>query len=179
MKIVCLLNLRIKTLAIYAKFLRLGLCKECNELNIINNNLSLLIKSLLFKYDFTSCILNGKVLLVGEGNLSFTCALSKKVADMVNVTATVYESYSELSEFADDNVDFLRTVGVNPLHNIDATKLNKIFSQLSFDHIIFQFPYSKELVNGLNPNYNLVLNFIKSASSILKSAGSIIITIVD
>lgn len=70
---------------------------------------------------------------------------------------------------------------MNVLHNVDATKLHKIFNRNSFDTIIFQFPHSgsREEINSLNPNYILDRNFIISASYVLKKHGLILITIVD
>lgn len=75
----------------------------------------------------------------------------------------------------------LEKIGVNVLQEIDATKQHKIFNKISFDTIIFQFPHigSREMVNGMNPNYVLVRDFITSACKVLKMHGIILITVVD
>ena len=67
------------------------------------------------------------------------------------------------------------------LHDLDGTKLHKIFTRPMFDTIIFQFPHSgsREPINNLNPNYVLMRNFIISASRVLKKDGIILVTIVD
>jgi hypothetical protein len=133
------------------------------------------------KYDFVSKIKEGNALLVGEGNLSFTISLAKKLGLLFNLIASTYEDYSELSEYAKFNAKLLKQAGVKILHELDATELHQNFYSNAFDTIIFQFPHSgsREGINGVNANYVLVRNFIISASHILKRDGLVLITVVD
>ena len=100
---------------------------------------------------------------------------------LCSVVASTYEKYNTLSDFSKHNLKLLEKIGVHVLQEIDATKLHKIFNKISFDTIIFQFPHtgSRETVNGMNPNYVLVRDFITSACKVLKMHGIILITIVD
>lgn len=149
-------------------------------LKALDFRLSMLMKSIT-KYDFISKIKTGNILLVGEGNLSFTISLVKKLHELPNLITSTYEDYEELPDVAQFNAKLLKQAGVKVLHGLDATKLHKIFKPTSFNTIIFQFPHSgsREGINGVNANYSLAKNFIISASQILKKHGTILITIVD
>lgn len=149
-------------------------------LKLLNFELKALVKNLP-KYNFLPKISNGTSLLVGEGNLSFTISLIDKLQQLPNLITSTYENYCDLPDTAKLNSTFLKNIGIKTLHDIDATKLHKIFNQQFFNTIIFQFPHSgsREGINGVNSNYVLVKDFIISASQILKNNGSIIITTVD
>ena len=123
----------------------------------------------------------GNTLLLGEGNLSFTISLVKKLQLLPHLIAATYEDYSELSEYVKLNTKLLKQAGVKILHNLDPTELHQNFYSNAFDTIIFQFPHSgsREGINGVNANYVLVRNFIISASHILKRDGVVLITVVD
>ena len=111
----------------------------------------------------------------------FTYALLKKVQYIPSIIASTYEDYSELCNFGKRNVNILKTIGIKTLFNTDATKLHNIWQADIFNTIIFQFPNvgSREPIDGHNPNYILVRDFIGSALKVLKSNWSIIITSVD
>jgi hypothetical protein len=66
------------------------------ELRALDHKLYMLYKSIT-KYDLVSKIKEGNTLLVGEGNLSFTISLVKKLKLLPNLIASIYEDYSELS----------------------------------------------------------------------------------
>jgi 25S rRNA (uracil2634-N3)-methyltransferase len=133
------------------------------------------------KYDIVERINKGSTLLVGEGNLSFSVSLMKQVCVLENVTTSTYEHSEEISETTRSNARLLKKIGIKVMHHIDATKLKTAFNEHSFDTIIFQFPHSgsREFMIGLNSNYTLVQNFIKSARDVLKKGGVILLTIVD
>jgi len=175
-----ILELQTNVLSLKLQQIKLGDYQYNKELKAVDSKLWMLMKSIT-KYDFISCINSSDSLLVGEGNLSFTISLMKKLQQLPRCITSTYEDYDDLSEAAKLNVSSLRKFGVNVLHNIDATKLHKTFNQNSFNTIIFQFPHSgtREQIEGLNPNYVLVRNFIISASYVLKERGVILITIVD
>jgi hypothetical protein len=175
-----ILELRTKVLDLNLKQIEQGYYSKAKELRALDHELYTLYKSIT-KYDFISKIKEGNTLLVGEGNLSFTISLVKKLQLLPNIIASTYEDYSELSEYAKFNAKLLKQAGIKVLHGLDGTKLHKNFYSHAFDAIIFQFPHSdsREGINGVNANYVLVRNFIISASHILKRDGVILITVVD
>jgi hypothetical protein len=151
------------------------------EIYSLYQELLLLIKSIK-EYNFVERVNTGKTLLVGEGNLSFTYALIKQCQNLPSSLITsLYETVSELSESAEYNAKLLENIGVKIIYGLDGTKLHEFFDTDSFETIIFQFPHSgtREPINGINPNYLLVYDFIKSALQILEKNGVILITIVD
>ncbi len=107
--------------------------------------------------------------------------LPKKIQYVPPIIASTYEDYSELCALGKHNVKLLKTLGIETRFSVDATKLHNIWGEGIFDTIIFHFPNvgSREPVEGHNPNYILVRDFIGSALKILKSNGVIIITAVD
>ncbi len=178
--VVQILESRTKILSLNVQQMRLEHYQYAQELKVLDAKLYRLMESKT-KYDFVSRINVGNSLLVGEGNLSFTMSLIKQLQQSPSCISSTYENYSDLSNLAQSNTVLLKNLGINILHNVDATKLHKKFNQNFFDTVIFQFPHSgsREGINGLNPNYVLVHDFIISASRVLKKNGMIIITIVD
>ncbi len=140
-----------------------------------------LIYKSLPKYGFIKRISSGVTLLVGEGNLSFTCALARKIAFIHKIITSTHEKCSELSDETKHNVRALNKMKIHVMHGIDGTKLHDIFRISSIDTIIFQFPHtgSREPINGKNSNYVLVYNFLNSSFQMLKKGGAVLITIVD
>lgn len=175
-----ILELQTNVLNLKLQEIKLGYYQYNKELKALDSDLCMLMKSIT-KYDFSSRVNLGNSLLVGEGNLSFTISLIKKLQKAPTCITSTYEDYNDLSDIAQLNASKLRKVGINVLHNIDATKLHKTFNYSSFDTIIFQFPHSgsRDSINGLNPNYVLIHDFIISASYVLKKQGVVLITIVD
>ena len=55
------------------------------------------------------------------------------------------------------------------------------FAGQTFDNIIFQFPHtgSRELIEGRNPHFILLRDFLKSAKHLLSYSGRVIVSIVD
>ncbi len=161
--------------------LNLGLVAEAKQLQRIDHHLVwLLHKSTSF--DFVAEVSQGRTLLVGEGNLSFTLSL----AAMSGVTpsrliATTFENKEELSSDAIANAEALRRKGVTVLHGIDASNLTSVFGSWRFDTIVFQFPHagSRDAVEGHNPNFILVRDFLISAAAQLHRGGKILISAVD
>lgn len=86
-----------------------------------------------------------------------------------------------MSDDAIENNAKLRAVGATVLHGVDATKIHLAIGNRAFDHIIFQFPYagSREPIDGHNPNFILVRNFLKSAIHKLKRSSTVLISVVN
>jgi len=60
-------------------------------------------------------------------------------------------------------------------------KLDQDFPANSFETIIFQFPNvgSRDPIEGHNPNFILIRNFLKSAAKRLRSDGKVMVSAVD
>jgi len=158
-----------------------GLVQQAKELKCIDGYLRYLLRKSV-KFDFVAQVAKGKALLVGEGNLSFALSLAHKQSiNPANITATTFENASEVSQGTQDNTEKLRLLGAEVLHGINASKIADIFSGRRFETIIFQFPHSgsREPINGHNPNFVLVCNFLKNAARLLASNGAVLISAVD
>lgn len=97
-------------------------------------------------------------------------------------TVTTYEKRGSLSQEALSNAQYIKGLGFQVFHGVDATKLDQYFRpREKFDTIIFQFPNigCREPKYGHNPNHILIRNFLRSAGGYLKSDGKILITAVD
>ncbi len=164
------------------KSLNLGLFEDIKNLKEIDNKLNFLLKGSLTKIDFVSEVRLGKTLLVGEGNFSFALSLVENYSIVPeNITATVFEAENEVSELTILNAEDLANYGANILFEVDATNLEYTFENKKFDNIIFQFPNvgSREPIEGRNPNYILIREFLKSAMQVLKEDGKVLITTVN
>lgn len=92
-----------------------------------------------------------KILLIGEGNFSFTLALLKhptlQYLPPENVTATAYDSEDECMQKYPDaraNINELRGKGIEVLFNVDATALEKYkpLKGRRFDRVVWNFPHA-------------------------------------
>lgn len=133
------------------------------------------------EFNFIETIEQGKTLFVGEGNFSFSLVIAENVKNQYNIVATTIENQDEISDFTAENITQLNKIGATVLYKIDATKLENYFRSNSFENIIFQFPNagSREPINGRNPNFVLLNNFLKSAKLVLSQNGKAIISVVD
>ena len=121
----------------------------------------------------------GNILLVGEGNLSFSKSLLvNPMISIETITATTYENDRSLSEETIQNAKWLKSQNITVKHGIDATKLN---FKIKFDTIVFQFPNvgSRDPKYGQNPNHIMIKKFLDQSKNILSDDGKILITIVD
>ena len=95
------------------------------------------------------------VLLIGEGNFSFACALIQSPALELglppnNITATAYDSEEECYEKYPEArliVSNLRLSGMEILFNIDGTCLekNSALKARRWDRVVWNFPHAGEL----------------------------------
>lgn len=161
--------------------LNLGLVAEAKQLQRIDRHLVwLLHKSVSF--NFVAGVSQGRTLLVGEGNMSFTLSLAA-ISGITpsRLIATTFENKEELSSDAIANAEALRRKGITVLHGIDASNLASVFGAWRFDTIVFQFPHagSRDAVEGHNPNFILVRDFLISAAAQLHRGGKVLISAVD
>ncbi|XP_011300405.1 ferredoxin-fold anticodon-binding domain-containing protein 1 homolog isoform X2 [Fopius arisanus] len=119
---------------------------------------------------------NDEVLLLGEGNFSFTKSL-RKYNLKIRITSTCYET-SAINEEAQRNIEYLRTQGVSVLLGVDATKLSEypLLKSHKFDKIIFNFPHCCSKMR-LDKNRRLLRDFFVSSGESLKSDGQILVTL--
>ncbi|EKX32855.1 hypothetical protein GUITHDRAFT_120959 [Guillardia theta CCMP2712] len=102
----------------------------------------------------------GKVLVVGDGNFSFSVALLELLQGGSSVTSTCYDSLEVLQNKYDDaqgHVDKLREGGASVLFQIDATR-----------HLVD---------DNIAANQDLIRKFLDSSSKILSPTGKVFVTI--
>ncbi|KAJ3330277.1 hypothetical protein HDU93_000466 [Gonapodya sp. JEL0774] len=121
------------------------------------------------------------ILLVGEGNFSFALALisileSKGAQDFSRVYATSLDSSHVMSEKYPDganNVALLKQRGVNVLHEVDGTALQKVklLKKRQFEKISFVFPHAgagiTDQERNILSNQLLLRGFFVSSSALL------------
>ena len=133
-------------------------------------------------FDFPAKVKSGRILLVGEGNLSFSLALAR-LDDMAaqNMTSTTFQSVAEYSETTIKNASALRRIGATVISGVDARNLSNWFGRSKFDSIVFQFPNvgSRNPLYGRNPNHVLIRRFLKSAAEHLAGNGIVAISVVN
>lgn len=163
------------------KSLNFGLVDDARKMQRFDKYLVCLLHKST-KFDFAAEVSKGRTLLVGEGNFSFALSLAKKPQIAANkLVATTFENEANLSEEVITNVKKLKAMGAMVLYGVDATKLSAVFGSWVFDNIIFQFPHagSRDAIEGHNPNFILVRDFLMSAKSQLQRGGQVLISVVD
>ncbi|XP_014616201.1 PREDICTED: mitochondrial ribosome-associated GTPase 2 isoform X2 [Polistes canadensis] len=119
---------------------------------------------------------NESVLLVGEGNFSFSVALCQ-LNLKINLITTCFESVIS-HETGKKNIEYLKRHGIRVLLGIDATKLmeNPILKTKSFDKVIFNFPH----VGGkmrIEKNRELLRQFFIEIEKLNNSNVEVLITL--
>jgi Domain of unknown function (DUF2431) len=157
-----------------------GLTEQTKILRTIDAHLLWLL-SKAARFDFVEQIAKGSTLLVGEGNLSFTLALTRKSRIRpASLTATTYENEHELPSEAKANAIKLKALGVHLRYGLDSSRIGDVFAA-RFDTVVFQFPHagSREPIHGYNPNFILLRDFLKSAARVLVRDGAVLVSAVD
>ncbi|KAL2332869.1 hypothetical protein Fmac_014082 [Flemingia macrophylla] len=123
------------------------------------------------------------ILLVGEGDFSFSLFLAKSFASAANIVASSLNSYDDvvtMYKHAKSNLDDLNKLGACILHGVNATKmkLHPDFKMRRFDRVVFNFPHAGFHGKEDNPSLikmhkELVLGFFKNASRMLRPNGEI------
>ncbi|KAL9455186.1 hypothetical protein AB3S75_010572 [Citrus x aurantiifolia] len=126
---------------------------------------------------------NHQILLVGEGDFSFSLCLALAFGSASNICASSLDSYDDVIQKykrAKSNLDNLKKLGACILHGVDATtmELHPDLRTRKFDRIIFNFPhagfYGKEdnhLV--IEMHRSLVRDFFRNSSGMLRDGGEV------
>ncbi|WOL19435.1 heavy metal-associated isoprenylated plant protein 41 [Canna indica] len=124
-----------------------------------------------------------QILLVGEGDFSFSLALANAFGSASNIVATSLDSYDALLRKyhkAKLNLESLSKLGATTLHGVNAKtmKLHTDLKMRRFDRIIFNFPHAgfrgKEAhMHVINLHQSLVMGFFKNACHMLRPYGEV------
>ncbi|KAE8679178.1 putative Late embryoproteinsis abundant hydroxyproline-rich glycoprotein family [Hibiscus syriacus] len=127
-----------------------------------------------------------RMLLVGEGDFSFSACLARCFGSATNVVATSLDSREFLFrnyKKAKANIHELRTRGCMVLHGVDATEMANhcYLGAIKFDRIIYNFPHagfcSDEPVESQKRRHQLLMNcFFKNAKEMINESGEIHVT---
>ncbi|XP_054796999.1 heavy metal-associated isoprenylated plant protein 41-like [Prosopis cineraria] len=124
-----------------------------------------------------------RILLVGEGDFSFSLCLAQSFGSAVNIIASSLDTYDQLLrkyEKAVSNVLALTRLGAMVLHGVDATEMKSHddLKMKKFDRIIFNFPHAgfhgkEDSFSLIQEHKNLVRGFFMNARSMLRPDGEI------
>ncbi|KAK8939767.1 hypothetical protein KSP40_PGU002880 [Platanthera guangdongensis] len=125
------------------------------------------------------------LLLVGEGDFSFSLSLANTFGSATNIVATSKDSQVDVQAkygMAKRNLDALKTMGALIFHDVDAITMDHhtVLRFFRFDRIIFNFPHAGFMVSiqNFSPflsslHRQLVLGFFRTAANMIKPHGEI------
>ncbi|KAL3851095.1 hypothetical protein ACJIZ3_012977 [Penstemon smallii] len=124
---------------------------------------------------YSSC---HRILLVGEGDFSFSTCLATAFVWASNMIATSFDSQDFLMKNyrnALSNIAELKNRNCNIMHEIDATTMatHYFLGNMKFDRIIFNFPYAGFYKNLSPLHRQLVSMFMKNAKEMINEDGEI------
>lgn len=128
-----------------------------------------------------------RILVVGDGDFTFSLALAKSLGEDAKLTCTSFQSRDEVTSIYADGTKTLSALeefsDVKVEHGVDATALAATLSKETaatrFNRVVFNFPCVPDDVGQdgqteqLEANRNLVRGFLKSAESLLEPDGEV------
>ncbi|XP_020108395.1 heavy metal-associated isoprenylated plant protein 41-like [Ananas comosus] len=124
-----------------------------------------------------------QILLVGEGDFSFSLSLATSFGSASNIVATSLDSHDDLVKKyskAQSNLNSLRERGATVLHGVDATtmKLHTDLKMWKFHRIVFNFPHAgfkgkEDDPQVIDLHRSLVMGFLSDASDMLRPYGEV------
>jgi 25S rRNA (uracil2634-N3)-methyltransferase len=124
-----------------------------------------------------------RILLVGEGDFSFSLSLAKAFSSARNMVSTSIDTQQDLFKKYSNGVGNVRDLeekGCVVLHGVDATKMSQHYflTTQRFDRIVYNFPHVGFLFpegNGcqIKLNKQLIKGFLRNAKMLLKEGGEI------
>ncbi|XP_026453102.1 heavy metal-associated isoprenylated plant protein 41-like isoform X1 [Papaver somniferum] len=124
-----------------------------------------------------------QILLVGDGDFSFSLCLAKAFGSASNMVATSLDQYDVLIKNYQDaksNLESLRKLGATIMHGVDATRM-KLYPDLQrrkFDRVIYNFPHAgfhgkEDQVHMIKMHKDLIGGFFRNASHMLRPFGEV------
>ncbi|XP_036049056.1 ferredoxin-fold anticodon-binding domain-containing protein 1 [Onychomys torridus] len=117
-----------------------------------------------------------RLLLVGEGNFSFTASLINTLDPGVSITATCLQHPADLVEdpVTQENLQRLRERGIEVCFGVDCTQLAHALQahDRDFDGIYFNFPHCGRKA-GVAKNRELLAKFFQSCADVLAKEGEV------
>ncbi|XP_030548983.1 uncharacterized protein At4g26485-like [Rhodamnia argentea] len=124
-----------------------------------------------------------KILLVGEGDFSFSACLARAFGSAINIVATSLDSQASskmLYKSASATMEILEGLGCTILHEVNARTMTRhpVLQGKPFDRIVFNFPHAgykgpDHSDSQIQRHRDLVRGFLRSARSMLTKNGEI------
>ncbi|XP_077236639.1 uncharacterized protein At4g26485-like isoform X2 [Tasmannia lanceolata] len=124
-----------------------------------------------------------QILLVGEGDFSFSACLALAFGSAINMVSTSLDSLEFLRNNylrALSNIDLLKRSGCKVIHGVDATDMvdHYYLKGMKFDRIVFNFPHAgfkrnESRITQIKRHQNLLLPFFKNAAQMITKEGEI------
>uniref|UniRef100_A0A2N9FVR0 25S rRNA (uridine-N(3))-methyltransferase BMT5-like domain-containing protein n=1 Tax=Fagus sylvatica TaxID=28930 RepID=A0A2N9FVR0_FAGSY len=124
-----------------------------------------------------------RILLVGEGDFSFSLCLARAFGSARNMVATSLDTQEDIARKyrkGIGNVRKLEERGCFVLHEVDAEQMSQHFFLRTqrFDRIVYNFPhvgflFSENNYRQIQLNKRLVKSFLKNAKVLLRKEGEI------
>ncbi|XP_074303456.1 uncharacterized protein At4g26485-like [Silene latifolia] len=126
---------------------------------------------------------NHQILIVGDGDFSFSLSLATSFRSASNITATSLDTYDTLKKKyknARSNVKALLRLGASVIHGVDATRMKRHtdLTMRRFDRIVYNFPHAgfhgkEDSLHLIKKHKGLVQGFFHNASGMLRPYGEI------
>ncbi|GMY36577.1 hypothetical protein FCV25MIE_31819 [Fagus crenata] len=124
-----------------------------------------------------------RILLVGEGDLSFALCLATAFASARNIVATSLDTQEDIARKYSNGIENVRELeerGCVVLYKVDAKQMSQHFflKTQRFDRIVYNFPhvgflYRETSYCQIQLNKRLVKGFLKNAKVLLQKEGEI------